>query len=181
MTEEEDDEYIGRPSKSRRKREVHAITDLGEKLMTIPESQLKTIPYTIIVDAVIACKKIKKGNARKRQIQFIGKQLRKVDLDVVTELIDRFDASSNNHLRHFHQLESWRDRLLDEDQAILAEIFEAIPNIDRQHLRQLTRNAITEKSKHEALREKGSTENLSPIQFRKLFQFLKSETDFQEV
>ena len=181
MTDDiDDDEYPERPSKSKRKREVHAITDLGEKLMLIPDSQLQTLPYPIIIDAITTCKKIKKGNARKRQIQFIGKQLRKIDLDIVHQLVDRFDASSRTHLTHFHMLETWRDRLIEQDGTVLAEIIQSLPSIDKQHLRQLTRNAINEKAKHDLLREKQSTEVLKPIQFRKLFQYLKTESDLQK-
>ncbi|MFT5210160.1 MAG: ribosome-associated protein [Flavobacterium sp.] len=181
MTEEfeEDDEFYGRPSKSRRKREVHAITELGDKLLTIPEAQLNTLPYPHIIDAVNECKKITKGNARKRQLQFIGKQLRKIDLEAVHHLIDRFESSSQSHLTHFHMLEIWRDRLIEQDQSVLSEIIEKLPAIDKQHLRQLTRNAITEKTKHDKLREKQSTEVITPVHYRKLFQYLKTESDFQ--
>ncbi|MFT7688779.1 MAG: ribosome-associated protein [Candidatus Azotimanducaceae bacterium] len=181
MTEEylEDEEFYGRPSKSRRKREVHAITELGDKLMTIPDAQLNTLPYPLIIDAINECKKITKGNARKRQLQFIGKQLRKIDLDAVHQLIDRFDASSDAHATHFHLLEIWRDRLISEDQNVLSEIIEELPSIDLQHLRQLTRNAINEKTKHDKLRAKQVTEVLTPVQYRKLFQYLKSQFDFK--
>ena len=154
-----------RISKSQRKREVKAITDLGEKLLKIPDEQLKGLPYPKIVDAIIAGKKIHKGNARKRQVQYIGKLLRNVDLDEVQQLIDRFDASSRSHVLKFQQLETWRDRLLKQDKTVMDEILRQIPDINTQHLRHLVRSAIRE-----------STENLTtPVQFRKLFQYLKAE------
>ena len=61
-----EDEYDG-PSKSQLKRDAKALVALGEKLMTIPEDQLQQTGLPDVVDAVLDAKKIKKGNARKRQ------------------------------------------------------------------------------------------------------------------
>lgn len=153
-----------KPSKSQRKREVKAITELGEKLLLIPDDQLKSLPYPNIIDTITECKKITKGNARKRQIQFLGKQLRKVDLNMIHKLVDRFDASSRVHVLYFHQLEIWRDLLIKQDKNVMGEILKALPGIDKQHLRQLARHAINERLK-----------NIEPnVHFRKLFQYLKS-------
>ena len=77
MTEEYfDDEFEERgPSKSQRKREMQLLRDLGEKLLSLPVDHLEKISEPAIIVAVQDCKKITKGNARKRQIQFIGKLL----------------------------------------------------------------------------------------------------------
>ncbi|HJL60784.1 MAG TPA: ribosome biogenesis factor YjgA [Pseudomonadales bacterium] len=164
-SEPEDDEFNERPSKSQRKRDVKAITDLGEKLMMIPQTQLDQLPYPKIVEAIRKGKKINKGNARKRQLQYIGKLLRKVDLQEVHELIDRFDTSSRAHVLQFQQLETWRELLIKQDKAVMGEILHQLPDIDIQHLHQLVRNAVREADEH---RE-------PPIHFRKLFQYLKME------
>lgn len=165
------------PSKSQRKRDVKAITELGEKLLHIADDQLDSLPYPQIIAAVRSCKKIKKGGARKRQLLFIGKLLRKVELDEVHHLIDRFDASSESHARHFHQLEIWRDRLIRQDKSAMDEIFQQIPSIDKQHLRQLTRNAIAEVNKSKQQPHEVS----APVHFRKLFRYLKTEADQESV
>ena len=118
MNEEEstapEDLYDG-PSKSQRKRDSKAITNLGSQLLQISDDQLATLPYANIIDAVKQCKKITKGNARKRQIQYIGKLLRHVDIEEIQLLVDRFDASSQSHVLLFHQLETWRDKLIQQD------------------------------------------------------------------
>ena len=162
MNEFEQDETLP-PSKSQRKREMHALRDMGEKLLTVPEAQLKGLSDMAIVDAVMACKKITKGNARKRQLQYIGKLMRKTDVEEIRIMLDRLDASTGAHVAQFHRLEQWRERLIEQDPAAMEEVFDAFPDIDRQHLRQLVRNAITER---EAARE-------PPVYFRRLFQFLK--------
>ncbi|MFN3237063.1 MAG: ribosome biogenesis factor YjgA [Pseudomonadales bacterium] len=173
MTDDlEDAEEFTGPSKTQLKREAQAFVTMGEKLMAIPEPQLQQIGLPEVVDAVLAAKKITKGNARKRQLQFIGKLLRKSDTTALNLLLNRYDASSAEHANQFHQLESWRERLIDEDQTVMAEIIEAHPDLDRQHLRGLTRNAIREQAQQQA-----SDKELPRVQFRKLFQYLKSLAD----
>lgn len=165
----ETDDFIDAPSKSQRKREMHALKDLGEQLLDIPEDQLERLSNPDLIEAVLACKRITKGNARKRQLQYIGKILRKNEADVeeVHELVDRFDARSKAHVALFHQLEQWRESLIAQDPNVLDEISAQFPDVDRQHLRQLTRNAIDERNE----------ERQPPVHFRKLFQYLKSLAD----
>ncbi len=158
------------PSKSQLKRDAQALVELGEKLLTIPEQQLPQIELPQVVDAILEAKKIRKGNARKRQLQFIGKLLRKSDTTALMQVINRFDASTTEHATQFHQLENWRERLINEDSGAMNEITEQYPEVDRQQLRTLVRNAIRERQQTEGT-------NKPPVQFRKLFQFLKSLLD----
>jgi len=164
--ENEEFEYDG-PSKSQLKRDAKALVELGERLLTIPEDQLPQIELPDVVTAILETKKIKKGNARKRQLQYVGKLLRNADLTKLEQLIARFDASTDEHATKFHQLENWRERLIEEDKNALAEIIEAYPDLDRQHIRALVRNAINERLK----------EKYPPVNFRKLFQYLKTLMD----
>ena len=153
------------PSKSQRKREMHALRDLGERLLTVPENQLRTLSATDIVEAVLTCKKITKGNARKRQLQYIGKLMRSADVEEIQQLVDRLDASSSAHVAQFHRLEQWRDGLISEEPATMEAVLAAFPEINRQHLRQLVRNAIAERNEERA----------PPVYFRRLFQYLKEQ------
>ncbi|MFT4677689.1 MAG: ribosome-associated protein [Candidatus Azotimanducaceae bacterium] len=164
--ETEEFEYDG-PSKSQLKRDAKALVELGERLLTIPEDQLPQIELPDVVTAILDTKKIKKGNARKRQLQYVGKLLRNADLTNLEHLIARFDASTDEHATKFHQLEKWRERLIEEDKNVLPEIIEAYPDLDRQHIRALVRNAINERLK----------EKYPPVHFRKLFQYLKTLMD----
>ena len=155
------------PSRSQRKRDTQAVNALGEQLLTIPAAQLELLPYPEIIAAIVECKRITKGNARKRQLGYIGKLIRQVEMEPITMLLDRFDASSRAHVTHFHQLEVWRDKLVSDDKETLSEILEKYPTVERQQLRQLVRNAISERQK----------ENPPTAAFRKLFQFLKNSTE----
>ncbi|HXD83618.1 MAG TPA: ribosome biogenesis factor YjgA, partial [Rudaea sp.] len=44
-----------------------------------------------------------------------------------------------------HRIEQWRDRLIGEGDTALDEFMQQFPSLDRQHLRQLTRNARAER------------------------------------
>lgn len=169
MSNDPDDAHdtIDRPSKSQRKRDMHGLRDLGERLLSVPEEKLRGLTDTSVVEAVLACKKITKGNARKRQLQYIGKLIRASDVDEIQQLVDRLDASTRAHVTRFHQLEQWRERLTTKDVGAMEEVFGAFPEIDRQHLRQLVRKAIVERDE----------ERQPPIHFRRLFQYLKDQQE----
>ncbi|MBT4162113.1 MAG: DUF615 domain-containing protein [Gammaproteobacteria bacterium] len=162
----EDPEFQEKPSKTQRKRDMDALKQLSARLTDLSADQLSKIDDPAIRDAVTAAKKITKGNARKRQVQYIAKLLSKTNVEPIQTIIDALDASSVAYVQKFHQLETWRERLLDGDNTALDEIFSDHPQCDRQHLRQLLRNAVAE-------RERGDDH----IYFRKLFQFLKNLGD----
>jgi ribosome-associated protein len=159
---EEQETDDAKPSKSQRKRDMDELKHLADRLTEIPNSQLDRVPYEEIKNAVRIAQKITKGNARKRQIGYIAKQLANIDLDPIMAIIDRLDASSAAHVRKFHQLESWREQLLEGNKLTMQEIIARYPGLDRQHLRQLVRNAVSEKETGDAM-----------IHFRKVFQYLK--------
>jgi ribosome-associated protein len=150
-------------SKSQRKREMEALRDLGRRLLTVPEDMLSKLTDPALIAAVRAAKKITRGSARKRQIQYIGKLLRSDIVNQVQGIIDRLDASSRSHTTQFHQLEIWREQLIADDPVAMTELTTAYPGLDRQHLRQLVRNAITERTE----------DRPSPVHYRKLFQYLR--------
>ena len=158
MTEEFDD----RPSKSQRKRDMEALRVLAEKLSQISADHLARVEDEQIRESVTAATRITKGNARKRQIQYVAKLLSRIDTQPIQQIVDELDASSAAHVQKFHQLESWRERLINGDDAAFAEIVEQYPQCDRQHLRTLIRQAMQEHEQGE-----------QHVQFRKLFQFLK--------
>ena len=162
------------PSKSQLKREMHELREIGEKLVDLTDDQLSPISNPDILEAIQVYRKITKGNARKRQLQYIAKLLSKTDTELVRNLVDRFDASSRSHARQFHQLESWREQLILGDYSAIDDIAQEFPALNRQQLKQLTRKAAQEREKHESEDNPGS-----PIHFRRLFQYLKSLSDGQ--
>ena len=164
MTAEEE---IEGPSMSQRKRDMQALKDLAQKLSELSAEQLDAIDDPGIKEAILSAKKITKGNARKRQLQYAAKLLSRIDVTPIQAVVDEMDASSAVHVQKFHQLETWRERLIDGDPDAMNEFLSLYPQTDRQQLRHHIRQA----------QQETLTNPDRKAQFRKLFQFLKNQAE----
>ncbi len=157
------DDFSEEKSKSQVKRELHALVDLGERLTTLKPDLLNRLPLTDGLRRALADAPKHTANiARKRHILFIGRLMRDQDIDAILTLIDQLDASTRQYNERFHGLERWRDRLLGGDDSVLESFVSDYPEADRQHLRQLIRQA-----QHEAAQSK------PPAASRKIFKYIR--------
>lgn len=133
-----------RPSKTRLKREAHALQDLGARLVGLPEGRLRELqlPETL-ADAVQAARRIHGHEARRRQLQYIGRIMRDTDAAALRARLAAWDGDSAGHTARLREIERWRERLL-ADAAALTEFAREHPNADLQRLRTLVRNAQNE-------------------------------------
>ena len=150
------------PSKTQRKKQMLALQDLGAELVALNEDQLiaMALPENLH-DAVLETRRISKFEARRRQLQYIGKLMRTIDPEPVRARIDAWKTKSREHTAQLHLIERWRERLLADD-AALGELVVAYPHADAQQLRALVRNAQRE-------RPLGAP----PRSYRALFQALR--------
>lgn len=139
----EPDEYSG-PSKSQLKREMTALQDLGAELVALSKERLAKIDMPDrLRDALLEAQRITKHEARRRQLQYIGKIMRTVDAAPLRAALDEINGVSKAATIRQHQLERLRTRLM-EDEAVFSEVARDYPGADMQHLRQLRRNALKE-------------------------------------
>ena len=158
--DDEDEHYI---SKSQLKREVEALQDLGVKLSELSADTLKKFELDDdLLDALLFAQTIKSNSAKRRQMQYIGKLMRKVDAEKIQRQYIRFQHTLSEQHVKFHQLERLRDELLAEGDIAINALLEVQPQFDRTRLRQLIRNAVKEKAG-----------NKPPKSARQLFQYLK--------
>lgn len=144
----DDDEEIIIVSKSQLKRESHALQALGEELVGLPAAKLAKIPMPDeLAEAVAQARKIKARGGLKRQLQYIGKIMRSIDAEPIERALEEMHNAAGREAAKFHRLEQWRDRLLAEGDAALGPLLEEFPHAERQHLRQLIRNAQQEAAK----------------------------------
>jgi len=94
-------------------------------------------------DALLEAQRITKHEAKRRQMQYIGKIMRTVDATPLRAALDEINGVSKVATIRQHQLERLRTRLM-EDEAVFSEVARDYPNADMQHLRQLRRNALKE-------------------------------------
>jgi ribosome-associated protein len=147
---EDDEEEI---SKSQRKRDMTALQKLGATLVTLKLSQIEQINLPeALLDAVMEAKRLTK---------FIGRIMRSVDAEPIQAQIDAWNGLNDQETAKQHQLERWRDRLVEDD-AALAEFIAQYPACDAQPLRTLIRNTRKERSL-----------NKPPANYRALFRMLR--------
>ncbi|HEV2607206.1 MAG TPA: ribosome biogenesis factor YjgA [Xanthomonadaceae bacterium] len=143
------------PSRSQLRREALAVFELAERLVEQNEAQLERLPLDDDLRALVReSQRITQQIAHKRQLQYLAKILRREDdatLETIRHAIENSKADSRRDTAALHRVEAWRDRLLDEGDAALAELLTAHPTADRQHLRQLARNAKDERLHHKPL------------------------------
>ncbi|TFH12659.1 MAG: DUF615 domain-containing protein [Nitrosomonadales bacterium] len=149
-------------SKTKIKQEMHALQKIGERLVELSPQQLAEffLPDTLM-GAIIEAKQIRKHGARRRQIQFIGKLMREVDVGQIQKKLSAWDGTSKQHIAWIHLIERWRNCLLKDNYAF-AEFAQEYPAADLQRIRTLVRNVHKEMST-----------NKPPKSFRALFHELQ--------
>lgn len=159
---EPEDGLPERPSKSQLKRDMDALQTLGARLLELGKDRLAKIDMPDeLREAVREAHRITKHEARRRQLQYIGRLMRNVDPAPIQAALDEIDGISAAANARMHALERLRERFL-EDEGVLNEIARRVPTADFQQLRQLRRNALKEKA-----------ENKPPRAFRELFRVLR--------
>jgi ribosome-associated protein len=129
-------------SRSQVKREMILLQKTGECLVGLSRDQIKAIKMPDnLKDAVLFAKNIKSHGARKRQLQFIGSLMRKVDVKPINDALYEIDRGRSIEISDFHRIETWRDDLVRGIDTPIEEIVERYPETDRQKLRNLTRIA----------------------------------------
>lgn len=133
-------------SKTQRKKAVHALQDLGAELVALNEAQLAAVELPErLRDAVMAARRISGFEARRRQLQYIGKIMRNVDPGPIRAALAVWQAQSRSHTAIHKRIEAWRERLLSEPDSI-AQLLAEFPRANGQRLRALARNALRERA-----------------------------------
>jgi ribosome-associated protein len=159
---DEEDDVL---SKSELKRQMTERQKLAEVLASLSSDALKTIPLDEPIKAAIAeTNRIKSFEAIRRHKQYLGKLMRALDEEELAAIQKRLDAIqgvSKAETAKLHFLESYRDRLIANDDAF-TKMIEQYPDMDIQTMRTLIRNARKEKE-----------QNKPPKAYREIFRVLK--------
>jgi len=149
-------------SKTRRKREMHELQVLGVALVGLPETQLRSMALADdLLEAVLEAKRIKSHEARRRQMQYIGRLMRDIDPGAIRSRLGEIEGSSAQASAAHRRLETLRERLLNDDAALTGFAAEH-PGADLQALRSLIRNS------RKQLQEGNRTRA-----YRELFRFIR--------
>jgi ribosome-associated protein len=170
------------PSRTDLKRESDELQKLGESLLTLRADLMeKAALPDKLDDAVQEAKRITNFEGKRRQMQFIGKLMRKLDAADVQGIRDALREQvqgSAQETVNLHLAEQWRDRLIDDDDAF-AIWFNSFPDTDTQQLRALIRQARKDAP---AASKAAVSQGLAPRQgraYREIFQLVREHLTAQ--
>lgn len=172
-SEIDSDDFDLEPSKSQLKRDAHAVRDLGTELSLLGAAERARVPLPEdVVDAIVELNKTTKNGARKRQLGWLAKRLRKIDIEPIEAALEGIRQAARANTQTLHLVEQWRDKLLGEGdnpnaKQALTDFLDKYPHADRQALRQLQRSAVKEK-----------TENKPPKSARQLFKTVRDAVNY---
>ncbi|MEO8849552.1 MAG: ribosome biogenesis factor YjgA [Casimicrobiaceae bacterium] len=150
------------PSKTQRKNAMHDLQQLGESLVALDPRRLDEFDLPErLADAIRDARNITRHEARRRQMQYIGRLMRDVDAAPIAASLAHLDEMPRAEKVRFAALERWRDRLLEDDVA-LDEYVATHPRAARAELATLIGTARAERAA-----------GAPPHKFRQLFRRLK--------
>ena len=157
--------WLTRPSKTRRKKDSHDLQDLGEALVAMPDGRLVDLPMDeSLLDAIRQYRVTRTHEGRRRQMQYIGKLMRRNDPEPLREAVAAMELGQAKDALALHDAERWRNELIASDSALDGWLAEH-PQADVQQLRSLIRAARKDAS--------AAPEQRSGKAFRELFRFLR--------
>jgi ribosome-associated protein len=161
-----DDEEDFGPSRSERRRNALDMLKLAGQLMDLPPSRIPKLKLPDdIVDEIGRTRKITAHIARKRQLAYLAKQMRRhgdeAFVDARAALGEDRDRQ-RQEAAHMHRLEAAREKLLTGGDDALGELFDKHPHLDRQHVRSIVRQARSERDANKPLHA-----------FREIYRLLK--------
>ena len=155
------------------KRESTELQKLGADLLELRADWLARLDLPEkLKDAIDEAKRITNFEGKRRQMQFIGKLMRKLEpevLEAVKKALNEQASGSAADNLVLHQAEIWRDRLIAEEDAFVQWIG-LNPGCDSQQLRALIRQARKDAkpSKPGALPRHGRA-------YREIFQLVREQ------
>ena len=159
------------PTRTDLKKESDALQKLGEDLLTLRAELLTKLELPDkLVDGVAEAKRITNFEGKRRQMQFIGKLMRKLDpakWDEIRAALEEQHMPSVQETMMLHQAEQWRDRLIADDDAV-GQWLNLSPDTDSQQLRALVRQA-----RKDAKPEKPGEAVRHGRSYREIFQLVR--------
>jgi ribosome-associated protein len=161
------DEQDYGPSRTQQRREALAVLTLASQLVELAPSRLAKLDLPDDVRREIdITRRITAHGARKRQMAYLAKVMRRFgddDFAAVRAELGENREKQRQDTAAMHRLEAIRDRLVAGDDDALSELIGEYPQVDRQRLRSLLRQARLERE----------TPNKPPKAYREIFQLLK--------
>nr|WP_292955593.1 ribosome biogenesis factor YjgA [Nitrosomonas sp.] len=133
-------------SKTQRKQTMLALQKIGEQLTTLNDKQLNELNLSDnLLEAIYHVRQINKFGARQRQMQYIGKLMRQIDIHPIQDKLNAWQQQSLHQTALVHLTEHWRERVLS-DASHLTAFVKQYPTAEIPKIRLLIRKTIKEKN-----------------------------------
>ena len=167
-------------TKTELKRESDELQDLGTELLTLRSDLFARLDLPEkLHEAITEAKRITNFEGKRRQMQYVGKLMRKLEDDQVAAVRAALDEQRNGSAEEklqLHLAEQWRDRLIAHEES-LAVWLEQFPRTDTQQIRALIRQARKDAPAEDKAAE---SQGLAPRKgraFRELFQLVREQLE----
>jgi ribosome-associated protein len=122
-----------------------ALQDLGETLTELKPERLAALALPErLAEAIATARKLTRHEARRRQMQFVGRLMRDVDPVAIEAQLASWAVAPNAEKARLAAVERWRTRLLEEPEA-LDQLCVQSPRVDRPRLAALVARAADER------------------------------------
>ena len=156
----DEDDFI---SKTQRKKQMTELQDVGAELVKLAPEQVKRLDLPeSLREAVLECQGITKHEARRRQVQYIGRLMRNIDAAPIVEKLAALSQPSKKDTALFHVAEKWRDEMMADVRAV-ERFAREFPHADSHKIGVVAEAARVERAAKRA-----------PRHFRELFHLLNA-------
>lgn len=162
------------------KRESDELQDLGAELLTLRTDLFNRLSLPEkLQEALAEAKRITNFEGKRRQMQYVGKLMRKLEdaeVQAVRAALDEQRNGSAAEKLQLHLAEQWRDRLIAHEES-LAIWLDQFPRTDIQQIRALIRQARKDAPAQDKAAE---SQGLAPRKgraYRELFQLVREQLD----
>lgn len=154
-------------SRSQKKRESSAAQKIGVSLTTLPEADLNKLDLpAALINAIADWRNFPGHEAKRRQLQYIGKLMREMDTEDLQKKLDALLMPSRAEKHVLHEVETLRDTLIAlEGEALRVALDDVAARLGKTpiaKLRHLVAAAQDERRKKRP-----------PKAYRELFRLLK--------
>lgn len=165
----DDDDGSELTSKTRRKKEMHALQAVGARLVGFSESRLAQLPLSEKLRmAIREYKRLPNSHgARRRQMQYIGRLMRDHELDQIKQQIDQVLAPPRETASQKKIIQNSCDQVLNDGDPGISRLIEQYVDLDRQTLRRFYLDY--QKA------ERNAAEQELELQRKKLANYLKDQ------
>lgn len=142
---------------------MRALQELGESLVAQSPARLALLDLPErLATAIADARSMTRWEARRRQMQFIGRLMRDVEVEPIRARLAEWSSAPVAEKARLSAVERWRERLLNDLDALECLCAE-LPHADRDRLSGLVTRAQRERAS-----------NQPPHAYRELFRALNS-------